>query len=432
VKAADSAAVLLPLAEDAARQPAVALEAVRALAALEARAAAPVLVRLLERPALDPGMKAEVLAALGRVGSSDDGEHLLDALSDPVPAVRAAAFRALAVLDHARFLAALSGLDVDRHWAVRAAVASAIASLPPEQAVPLLEPRLHDADQRAVPAVIAALAAVKAPRLEAMLVQQLGADDPVVRAAAAAALGDLRPAVGADALAAAYRQAERDATYVARGAILAALAKYGRAAAEPTLVAALADKDWAVRVRAATLLKSLDPTRDTAAAIRPAPTTIDGDTIRGGHIVSPPYSTQVFVDTDRGTFQLELAVLDAPLNVHSFVTLARKGFFDGLSVHRVVPGFVVQDGDPRGDGEGGPGYTLRDEINERPYLRGTVGMALDWADTAGRQYFITFGPQPHLDGRYTVIGQVVSGMEIVEQLRQWDVVRRVRVWDGVQ
>jgi HEAT repeat protein/cyclophilin family peptidyl-prolyl cis-trans isomerase len=432
VKAADAAGVLLPLAEDIARQPFVALEAVRALAALDARAAAPGLVGLLQRPALDAAVKAEVIAALGRVGSSEDGEQLLDALSDPVPAVRAAAFRALAALDAVRFLSALSGLDADRHWSVRAAVASAIASLPAEQAVPLLEPRLRDADQRAVPAVIAALATVKAPRLESILLEHLGADDPVVRAAAAAALGDLRPAAGAEALAAAYRKGERDPTYVARGAILGALAKYGRAAAESTLVGALADKDWAVRVRAASLLKSLDPARDTAAAIRPAPTMVDADTIRDGHIVSPPYSTHVFVDTDRGSFQLELAVLDAPLNIHSFVTLARKGFFDGLSVHRVVPGFVVQDGDPRGDGEGGPGYSLRDEINERPYLRGTVGMALDWADTGGSQYFITVGPQPLLDGRYTVIGHVVSGMDVVEQLRQWDVVRRVRVWDGVQ
>jgi cyclophilin family peptidyl-prolyl cis-trans isomerase len=185
-------------------------------------------------------------------------------------------------------------------------------------------------------------------------------------------------------------------------------------------------------VRAASLLKTLDPARDTAAAIRPAPVSIDAATLASSPIVSPPYSTHVFVDTDKGTFQVELAVLDAPLTVHSFVTLARKGFFDGLSIHRVVPGFVLQDGDPRGDGEGGPGYTLRDEINERPNLRGTVGMALDWQDTGGSQYFITYGPQPHLDGRYTVFGTVISGMEVVEQLRQWDVVRRVRVWDGVQ
>ena len=93
--------------------------------------------------------------------------------------------------------------------------------------------------------------------------------------------------------------------------------------------------------------------------------------------MNPPVSTQVYLDTDRGTIQIELAVLDAPLTVENFVTLARKGYFNGLSVHRVVPDFVMQDGDPRGDGEGGPGYTIRDELNERPYLRGTVGMALD-------------------------------------------------------
>ena len=74
-----------------------------------------------------------------------------------------------------------------------------------------------------------------------------------------------------------------------------------------------------------------------------------------------------------------------------------------------MPDFVVQDGDPRGDGEGGPGYSIRDEINQRPYLRGTVGMALDWEDTGGSQFFITHSPQPHLDARYTVFGHVVRG-----------------------
>lgn len=84
-----------------------------------------------------------------------------------------------------------------------------------------------------------------------------------------------------------------------------------------------------------------------------------------------------------------------------------------------------------GDGEGGPGYTIRDEINQRPYLRGTVGMALAGKDTGGSQYFITHSPQPHLDGRYTVFGSVVNGMDVVDRITQWDVVRRVRIWDGV-
>ena len=140
----------------------------------------------------------------------------------------------------------------------------------------------------------------------------------------------------------------------------------------------------------------------------------------------------MYIDTDRGTIQIELAVLDAPLTVENFTTLARKGFFDGLPVHRVVPDFVVQGGDPRGDGEGGPGYSIRDELSERPFLRGTVGMALDWADTGGSQFFITHSPQPHLDAKYTVFGRVIAGMDVVDKIEQWDVIRRVRIWDGTQ
>jgi cyclophilin family peptidyl-prolyl cis-trans isomerase len=116
--------------------------------------------------------------------------------------------------------------------------------------------------------------------------------------------------------------------------------------------------------------------------------------------------------------------------VENFVNLARKGFYDGQGIHRVVPGFVIQGGDPRGDSEGGAGYTIRDELNERPFLRGTVGMALDWEDTGSSQFFITSSPQPQLEGRYTVFGRVISGMEVVDQIEPWDVIRRVRIWDG--
>ena len=220
-----------------------------------------------------------------------------------------------------------------------------------------------------------------------------------------------------------------------RVAVLAAIAKYGAAAATPVLKSAFADKDWSVRVRAVMLLKELDPAAaaDADAQIRPAPTTLPAETYSAARVVDPTVSTQVYVDTDRGTIQIELAVIDAPLTVENFIALARKGYFNGLSVHRVVPNFVVQDGDPRGDGEGAPGYTIRDELNERPYLRGTVGMALDpWPDSGGSQWFITHSPQPHLDAKYTVFGRVIGGMEIVDQIQQGDVIRFVRVWDGQQ
>ena len=201
----------------------------------------------------------------------------------------------------------------------------------------------------------------------------------------------------------------------ARAAALAALASACiAAAATPVLTTALADKDWAVRLRAAALLKELDPRSDADMQIRPAPTTQTSDFYQADHLVDPPVSTAVYIDTDRGTIQIEACrPRRSRFTVEHFVTLARKNFFDGLTFHRVVPDFVVQGGDPRGDGEGGPGFTIRDELNERAYVRGTVGMALDGPDTGGSQFFITHSPQPHLDAKYTVFGRVIAGMEIV-------------------
>ena len=116
-------------------------------------------------------------------------------------------------------------------------------------------------------------------------------------------------------------------------------------------------------------------------------------------------------------------MLDAPQTTRNFIALARKGFFNGCRCTAWCRTSSMQDGDPRGDGEGGPGYTIRDELNERPYVRGTVGMALSWKDTGGSQFFITHSPQPHLDGRYTAFGHVVNGMDVVDRIQVGDVIR---------
>jgi cyclophilin family peptidyl-prolyl cis-trans isomerase len=193
----------------------------------------------------------------------------------------------------------------------------------------------------------------------------------------------------------------------------------------------LKDKDWAVRVRAADLLRDAKVTEGVAVSMRPATAGENVESPAWKTMVAPPFSPHAFIDTDKGTIEIELAVLDAPVTSRNFVNLARKGFFNGVAFHRIVPDFVVQGGDPRGDGEGGPGYTIRDELNQRPYLRGTVGMALDWRDTGGSQFFITLSPAPHLDARYTAFGTVVDGMDVADRLLPWDVIRRVRIRDGV-
>jgi peptidyl-prolyl cis-trans isomerase B (cyclophilin B) len=133
------------------------------------------------------------------------------------------------------------------------------------------------------------------------------------------------------------------------------------------------------------------------------------------------------VDTERGSVVLRLFGSDAPLTVYNFVTLARAGFYDGLRFHRVVPDFVAQGGDPRGDGNGGPGYAIRDEINPNRYLRGTLGMALSGPHTGGSQFFITLSPQPHLDGGYTVFGQLVAGSDVLDRIVQGDRIVRVTI-----
>ena len=430
LKDAGSLDLLRRLAGSVASTPAIAVEAVRALGEIGDARAHPWLAELLGTPGLPPAFRAEVARALSAVRTDQGTDLLLDLLTDRVPAVRAEALGALARHDPDGFLTALSGLDRDADWSVRAALAGAVAELPVEAAAPLLEPMMDDPDPRVIPAVLGALARRRTPRAAALALSALSSDDAVIRGAAAAAVAELKPDGAVEALQAALARAGRDDTYVARTAALSALASIGAEAARPSLEAALADKDWAVRLRARQLLAELDPAADVSAAIRPAPTRLDAAVYQRADVVAPAYSTQAYVETDKGTILIELAVLDAPLTVHNFVDLARAGYFDGFALHRVVANFVVQDGDPRGDGEGGPGYTIRDELNQRPYLRGTVGMALDWADTGGSQFFITHSPQPHLDARYTVFGQVIDGIEVVDRLTRGDVIRRVRIWDG--
>ncbi|OGU25133.1 MAG: peptidylprolyl isomerase [Ignavibacteria bacterium GWA2_54_16] len=118
---------------------------------------------------------------------------------------------------------------------------------------------------------------------------------------------------------------------------------------------------------------------------------------------------------------------DAPFTVLSFVKLAQKGFYDGLGFHRVVPNFVLQGGDPRGDGWGGPGYAIRSEYSFARFGRGMVGIASAGKDTEGCQFFITHLPTPHLDGRFTVFARVVDGFDVVDRLQVGDTIEKVTI-----
>jgi peptidyl-prolyl cis-trans isomerase B (cyclophilin B) len=137
--------------------------------------------------------------------------------------------------------------------------------------------------------------------------------------------------------------------------------------------------------------------------------------------------TYATIETGKGNLVLELFASDVPRTVNNFVTLAREGFYDGLTFHRVVPGFVVQGGCPVGDGTGGPGYRFDDEITDHTHVAGALSMANSGPNTNGSQFFITYTPQHHLDGLHSVFGQLVDGMDVMETIEQGDVMIRITI-----
>ncbi len=133
------------------------------------------------------------------------------------------------------------------------------------------------------------------------------------------------------------------------------------------------------------------------------------------------------IETSRGDLVLELFASDVPVTVNNFVFLAREGFYDGTTFHRVIPGFMAQGGDPAGTGAGGPGYSFADEFTEHTHLTGALSMANAGANTNGSQFFITYAPQHHLDGRHSVFGQLIEGMDVLKDIKQGDTIKRITI-----
>lgn len=136
--------------------------------------------------------------------------------------------------------------------------------------------------------------------------------------------------------------------------------------------------------------------------------------------------TRAILETEKGTIHIDFFDQDAPNTVKNFVDLSQKGFYDGLTFHRVIPDFMIQGGCPKGDGRGGPGYTIKCEINSNKHLAGSLSMAHAGRDTGGSQFFICHSPQPHLDGMHTVFGRT-NDMDVVNAIRKGDKILSVKI-----
>lgn len=163
------------------------------------------------------------------------------------------------------------------------------------------------------------------------------------------------------------------------------------------------------------------PTPEPTPSRTPAPTPAPTPTPIVIPRLDPSKSYTAIIHTEKGDLLLELFVADALYTVSNFVHLARQGFYDGTTFHRVIPGFMAQGGDPTGTGAGGPGYFIPDEISDRTHVAGALSMANRGVpDTSGSQFFITYVPRHDLDGRYSVFGQLIEGMDVLEALTPRD------------
>jgi len=228
-----------------------------------------------------------------------------------------------------------------------------------------------------------------------------------------------------DELISAYRNLSHYDDMEAKQAILQTLGALNDTIAVPFLEKELSASERSLAAEAAASLQKMTG-KDYLNRLRPE--TIAQRTEEDWVLLERIKSDQdVRIVTNRGEFTLELMKDDAPFTVLNFVKLIKNKFYDGLSFHRVVPDFVAQGGDPRGDGWGGPGYAMRTEISAAHYERGSCGMASAGKDTEGSQFFITHIATPHLDGRYTIFAKVVKGMEVVDRLQIGDTIQTIRL-----
>jgi cyclophilin family peptidyl-prolyl cis-trans isomerase/HEAT repeat protein len=361
---------------------------------------------------------------------------LVRALDAGDPYVRVTAATALAdrfawvPADSATSRTALDSLAAglrDPDAATRGACARALLERRGEAGLALVLPLLADSSVYVRVALLQALALLPEAAAAPLLIARLAPGTPVFeRATAAEALGTLKPAAAAPGL----RAALADTSLLVVAAAAGALAGRGDSAAVPALRRAYAAHagDAESDARAA-LLDALRALADSASAdslerAHPAPV---ARALYDSAFFAAPAARGAVLRTGKGDIEWAFNDAEAPQTVKNFVRLAERGTFDGLCVHRVVPNFVIQDGDPTGTGSGGPGWTIRCEINRLRYEAGMVGMALSGKDTGGSQWFITHAPQPHLNGRYTIFAHVVRGMDVVSRIVQGDRVLGVEI-----
>ncbi|HYK41093.1 MAG TPA: peptidylprolyl isomerase [Thermoanaerobaculia bacterium] len=377
--------------------------------------AVPALVLLRQFAAAD----REIARRLWSIALSGEGRRRQVALQSVVAAFRAGA------------LSALDSAAASTDPFLRAAAADALSFLATPDARPYRDRFASDREVVVRLANLDSLRTADAVRENRPTVNSALTDrDAGVRAAAVEALSKLDDA----AILPLYEEAvEKSKTEPAPDVAIAVIGACEKRKSDPAAAALVESIARGTRPLPARLARrALVTTFGRPAGAYPAPEYVTGKTHADylAILAEARRPWRAAVETAAGVFTFRLAGQDAPLTVMNFVTLARARYFDGVRIHRVVPNFVLQDGDPTATGNGGPGYEIRDELNALEYRRGTVGMALSGPDTGGSQWFVTHSPQPHLNSLYTIFGQIAEGQPVVERIGQGERILRVTVLEG--
>jgi cyclophilin family peptidyl-prolyl cis-trans isomerase/HEAT repeat protein len=420
--------------------PGVRVHAARSLA-YEGAPVAPHLLKLVRDS--DAAVTRAALEGLGAVRTSEAARVLLEGLERERRGFLLEAAIA-SLVDAYKTLAPphLTSLALDPDPRVRARVAALLARYDDSEAEILARAFTRDRDS-AVRAAAVPVAARFEPIDGPLWRSALEDEDPAVRGALAEAVGIRwkRPGEGVEAktalwpvLTAAWERAAGDVLPDARTAVLetAVVAKEDPRA-RAFLESGLGSPDPVTRRRAGDLFLDAygEDRRAAVGAVVDLPLEHYREIVEWASLPRAAVVTVQRPGFAPGRFVLRLLSEEAPLAARNFTRLAESGFFDGLAVHRLVPNFVVQTGDPRGDGLGGPGYAVRDEFGPRRFWAGTVGMATDGPDSAGSQWFVALSAQPHLDGRYTAFAWVTQNFEgVAARLLPGDRIVRVEVYEG--
>lgn len=411
------------------------------------------------------GVRVNALGAAATFRDSSVAPRAAGLLRDPDRNVRVAAAGALGAIGGALAVSALDEVlgDDGAEWAVRRAALASLARLDRDRFAIHAAGWLRSADlldrlaalqgwgsvENADPAPFRAGLADRDPRVRAAALtawrrSRPGADEELraaartawdgeaatVRAAALPILADTASDAVLDLLAAAWRGGDAEVREAALGALIR-LADgdrrfIGRLAVANRRVLLERPDDPVLRATAMRGLPALGARWGGVAPIATGRSLQDYRDLAARFLLGRD-NPRVVIDVEgRGRIEVELLGREAPLTVANFLTLVDRRYFDGVRWHRVVPNFVVQDGDPTGTGSGGPGWAIRDEINRRRYDQPVLGMALSGPDTGGSQWFINLSPQPHLDGGYTIFGQVVGGQPALYRVLQGDLIRSIQ------